>query len=206
MNIIDIHTHNIKSECSLISVTPAEYPNLTGGCFSVGIHPWYSDNVSDSDLSLLADVAMCKNIYAIGECGLDSLRGAAIKRQKQIFEYHIRLSEELSKPLIIHQVKTVDEIIFFRKKYSPSQRWLIHGFRGKPTMAEQLLKLGFDISFGPNFNTETMRIIPMKSLFLESDNSENFTKLLSYASKLYGVSENELRAVLLDNCNTFLHL
>ncbi len=73
-------------------------------------------------------------------------------------------------------------------------------------MAEQLLKLGFDISFGPNFNTETMRIIPMKSLFLESDDSENFTKLLSYASKLYGVSENELRAVLLDNCNTFLHL
>ena len=128
------------------------------------------------------------------------------KRQKQIFEYHIRLSEELSKPLIIHQVKTIDEIIFFRKKYSPSQRWLIHGFRGKPTMAEQLLKLGFDISFGPNFNTETMRIIPMKSLFLESDDSENFTKLLSYASKLYGVSEIELRAVLLDNCNTFLHL
>ena len=40
-------------------------------------------------------------VKAIGETGLDKLRGATIERQTELLIHHIALSEELHKPLCI---------------------------------------------------------------------------------------------------------
>lgn len=137
MRIVDIHTHNSNADNALISVAPQKLPLHSLSCYSVGLHPWDTTSVTDSDLEALKTAALQNNVYAIGECGIDKLRGASIEIQKKIFEYHIQLSEDICKPLIIHQVKSLDEIFFYRKKYSPSQRWLIHGFRGNLLTAKQ---------------------------------------------------------------------
>lgn len=204
MKIIDIHTHNISSTNSLISVTPEQTELLPDLFYSVGLHPWESKTISSQHLEKLQDISAQPNVYAIGECGLDKLKGAPIETQKEIFEFHIRLSEKLCKPLIIHQVKSIDEIIFFKKKYSPVQRWLIHGFRGNPITASQLLKFGIDLSFGANFSLESLQIIPMKSLFLESDASSDFPLLLSKVANLLDKSENEISNILSENIGRFL--
>ena len=146
------------------------------------------------------------NLYAIGECGIDKLRGASLEIQKKIFEYHIQLSEDLRKPLIIHQVKSLDEMFLYRKKYSPSQRWLIHGFRGNVITAKQLLKAGFEFSLGSKFVQEILQIIPMKSLFLESDDTSCFPSLLCEVAHLLSKSEQELVQILIENNSSFLNL
>jgi TatD DNase family protein len=206
MRIVDIHTHNVNAENALISVTPDMLPLHSTNCYSVGLHPWDTVSVTDSDLETLKTTAIQNNVYAIGECGIDKLRGASLEIQKKIFENHIRLSEDLCKPLIIHQVKSIDEIFFYRKKYSPSQRWLIHGFRGNIITAKQLLKVGIEFSLGSKFVADILQIITMKSLFLESDDSSCFPSLLCNVAHLLSMSEQDLEQQLVENNRSFLNL
>jgi TatD DNase family protein len=206
MRIVDIHTHNVNAENALISVAPDMLPLHSTNCYSVGLHPWDTVSVTDSDLETLKTTAIQNNVYAIGECGIDKLRGASLEIQKKIFENHIRLSEDLCKPLIIHQVKSIDEIFFYRKKYSPSQRWLIHGFRGNIITAKQLLKVGIEFSLGSKFVADILQIIPMKSLFLESDDSSCFPSLLRNVAHLLSRSVQDLEQQLVENNRSFLNL
>lgn len=206
MRIVDIHTHNVNAENALISVAPDMLPLHSTNCYSVGLHPWDTVSVTDSDLETLKTAALQNNVYAIGECGIDKLRGASIEIQKKIFEYHIQLSEDLCKPLIIHQVKSLDEMFFYRKKYSPSQRWLIHGFRGNLLTAKQLLKAEIEFSLGSKFVPEILQIMPMKSLFLESDDSLCFSALLCKVAKILNKSEQDLEQQLVENNHSFLNV
>lgn len=55
---------------------------------------------------------------------------------------------EAGKPLVIHLVKAVDELLKVKRDLRPSNPWIIHGFRGKAALAEEYLKHGFYLSFG----------------------------------------------------------
>ena len=75
----------------------------------------------------------------------------------------------IHKPLIIHQVKALQEILYLKKKFHPAQPWLIHGFRGKPELAQQLLATGIDLSFGVHYNEEAYALCPKERRFRETD-------------------------------------
>jgi TatD DNase family protein len=64
-----------------------------------------------------------------------------------------------------------NELFDLKKRCNPSVRWIIHGFRGKPQLAEQALKAGFDLSFGEKLNEQSVRITPLENLFVETDES-----------------------------------
>lgn len=93
--------------------------------------------------------------------------------QIEAFRTQIELSEEYHKPLIIHCVRCFDTLIQLHKKYNPQQQWIVHGFRGKPQLALQLMKHGMQLSFGLNFNPETVKTVIASgaSYFLETDDS-----------------------------------
>ena len=100
-----------------------------------GIHPWQADKAFGvPDLS---------GKLAIGECGLDALRGPSLEVQEEVFRGQIALSERLGKPLIIHCVKALDRLLKVQKTPIPSQKWMFHGFRGKPQQLRSLLDAGF---------------------------------------------------------------
>ena len=170
MRFIDIHTH-----------TPGDnnrHAILDSDCYihdksiSLGIHPWHITDCWQQQIAAIEESATKENVIAIGECGLDKLKSPAnIELQKEIFRAHAILSEQFKKPLIIHCVKAYDELIAIHKELSPSQAWIIHGFRGKPQQTEQLIKAGFYISLGEKFNPDSARIIPADRLFIESDES-----------------------------------
>ena len=143
-----------------------------GGFFSVGIHPWYLHNISAEDISLLELLCSDKRVVLIGECGIDKNSTFSAEMQIPVFEKQILISERISKPLIVHCVGSFNELFVLRKKHQPTQRWIIHGFRGKPQLAEQILQSGCDISFGEKFNPESVRIVPFERLFIETDQSE----------------------------------
>lgn len=170
MSFIDIHTHNS---------TPAEHTIYNCGTsytadrsISVGIHPWHINDNWKSEFTAIAEYAKADNVVAIGECGFDTLKSpATIELQEEILKAHILLSEELQKPLIIHCVKAYDRLIALHKDMKPQQAWILHGFRGKPQQAVQLIRAGLYISLGEKFNTESAKVIPMEKLFIESDES-----------------------------------
>lgn len=171
MCLIDLHTHNIH--CGHRAILNCGAEELAGHACSVGIHPWYITDDWHNIFDGLSSVATNKNVVAIGECGFDFVKSpASLEVQRHVFEAHVRLSEAIDKPLIVHSVKGMEELIKASKNSRHKEAWIIHGFRGKPEQAKQLLVAGFYISFGANFNEESIAITPLERLFIESDESK----------------------------------
>ncbi len=179
MELYDVHTHQILLEDTddpyhscILDVYPLEFEvakeSYNRHAFSCGIHPWYSEG-SENQLAYLKEIISNPRIVAIGETGLDKLKGPSYDIQIPVFKEHIALSEKLGKPLIIHCVKAWEELIQVRKEISPKQPWIIHGYRGKPELTQRLINEGFLFSVGDDINVESMEIIPIESLFCETD-------------------------------------
>ena len=66
-------------------------------------------------------------------------------------------------------VKSMDWLFDAMKEMKPRVPWIIHGFRGKPESAKQLLNAGLYLSFGEKYNVEALRVTPLDRLFLETD-------------------------------------
>ena len=66
-------------------------------------------------------------------------------------------------------MKAFDTLIALRRKWKPAQPWIIHGFRGKPQQAGQLLHEGITISFGTKHNPATLQTLAPGLCFFESD-------------------------------------
>ncbi|MDR1517234.1 MAG: TatD family hydrolase [Dysgonamonadaceae bacterium] len=182
MELYDIHTHQILLEDNddpyhscILDVYPLEFEvakeSYNRHSFSCGIHPWHAED-SENQMLYLAEIASDPRIIAIGETGLDKLKGPSYDLQIPVFKKHIELSENLGKPVIVHCVKAWDELIRVYKETNPTQPWIIHGFRGKPELAKHLVKEGFLFSFGEDINVESMQFIPTKSMFCETDDAE----------------------------------
>ena len=153
MCYIDFHTHQIPDRQDVVAVVD--------GRDTWGLHPWRAD-----ERFVVPDLS---GKLAIGECGLDGLRGPAMERQEEVFVRQIRLSEELGKPLIIHCVKALERLLALRKELKPKQSWMLHGFRGKPQHLRSRLDAGLFVSFGPQHNEESLRLCPADRLLLETD-------------------------------------
>jgi len=174
---IDIHTHQSGDSAhpSILNLTFAEAESIFSsdekGLFSVGFHPWQVDEFSVEWLQKLKKWAKDKRCVMVGECGLDKNSKASLETQISVFEKQITLSEEIQKPLIIHCVGCFNELFALKKQINPRQKWIIHGFRGKPELAKQALKAGFELSFGEHFNPESISLTPIDRLFIETDES-----------------------------------
>ena len=141
------------------------------GLYSVGFHPWYADTFSDELLNTMTEWLKDDRFVAVGECGLDKNSKVSIEEQLMVFDQQIKLSEKIHKPLIIHCVGCFNELFELKKRLHPLQKWIIHGFRGKPELAKQVIKAGCGLSFGEHFNEESVRITPIEQLFIETDES-----------------------------------
>ena len=175
--LVDIHTHKSTNSnfpaIQNISLAETEkvFSTVDSGIFSAGIHPWVAHKFSDNEFSELRKWLTDSRFVAVGECGLDKNSEATLETQIVVFKKHIILSEEFQKPLIIHCVGCFNELIMLRKEMNPLQLWIIHGFRGKPELAQQMLKSGCALSFGEHFNENSVRITPIDKLFVETDES-----------------------------------
>lgn len=171
MTIIDSHTHNSQAHNAVIACDPIQFSPTDGTLYSVGIHPWNTTQEITGMLAALDTVARHRQVVAIGETGLDALRGATLDVQLALFKHHIELAKSTGKPLIIHMVRTMQQVL---KAWHESQQtvpWVIHGMRGKPQVAQQLLTAGFYLSFGPRFNPDTVALVPPSRLLIETDDS-----------------------------------
>ena len=172
--ILDIHTHK-KAPYPEGVISLREIVEVPDGnqLYSIGIHPWdTAEVISEETFKKLDEIALNPNIVAIGEAGIDPGKGAPMYRQLQIFRRQVEISESRGKPLIIHSVKSADIILGLKRDLNPKQKWIIHGFRGKPQLASQLTEKGIMLSFGGKFNPDTVAAMPGNMLFAETDESD----------------------------------
>ena len=160
---------------------------------SIGIHPWYIPQNYEQAIAEVKTIAQKENILAIGECGIDKLCETPIELQIKLFKAQIEISEVEKKPLIIHCVKSYNEIVELKNKIHPTQTWIIHGFRGKPQTATMLINAGIILSIGEKYNPETIKNIPINKILIESDESRlPIEKIYENIAKTRGIDVGEL--------------
>lgn len=193
---VDVHTHDRRASAdgAIVCITPRESAEGPAR-YSCGIHPWDAATATDSDFRALEQLCASPACVAVGECGLDTkhrptptespsqahllaqqqhcaespTREQLLAVQTPVFRRQIELSERLGKPLIIHCVGAVDELLALRRELRPRQPWIFHGFRGKPQQARQLTDHGIYLSLGPRSNPAVPATIPASFLLHESD-------------------------------------
>lgn len=174
---VDIHTHNFSESkypaIRNLNFSEADelFSSTEKGLFSVGFHPWFDNEYSTESLAKLKKWGNDNRMAAIGECGLDKNSKVLLEKQVLIFEKQILLSESVKKPLIIHCVGCFNELFELKKRIKPLQLWIIHGFRGRPELTNQALRVGCYLSYGEHFNIEGVRITPIDKLLIETDES-----------------------------------
>lgn len=225
MELLDIHTHRTPPPAdALLSVTLPLPPDATldrlsdGSPVALGLHPWQTAgfNTPEDASALLAELAYLAatpQVIAIGEAGLDPLRGAPLPVQESIFRSQIALSETTGKPLIIHLVRAWDQFLKIRRDTAPRQPWILHGFRGKPRVLEMLLRERHSAStsgsspYGPlyfsvghRFNPCSLPLIPADRLLIETDDSPPaIGDILGSVSSTLGMAPADLRRQLVAN-------
>ena len=150
---------------------------------TVGLHP------TDNDLSLadglidreIATFAREDKVVAIGECGLEyvnvSLEGIAL--QKEIFERHIALANEVGKPLMLHVRNPKSGGSAYRDaisilKAKAKVRANFHFFAGTLEDLKSILDIGDTVSFTGVITftrdyDEIVRYVPLDCVMSETD-------------------------------------
>ncbi len=183
LKFIDIHTHTEESSESLLQIINLnlESPCPKQGFYSYGIHPWALDNAdfqAEKALQTLEEKLKLPQVLALGEAGLDKMHRASYERQIELFERQIELSEALQKPMILHDVRSHNEIIALRKKHKAQQPWIVHGFSGTEQDIKQLIGQGIYLSVGESLLhlerkiRKSFKFIDLDYLFLETDMAE----------------------------------
>lgn len=212
MHFINIHTHTFSQSDEVLAIKSFSFGNddlstiPTNQPIAVGFHPWYTkeENLA-SLLPGLIEFATHKNVWFIGECGLDKLQGESMTNQLKVFEVQILLAQQLQKPLIIHCVKAFDELMAIKKNLHISVPMLVHGFNKSEQLGKQLLKLGFHLSFGKailNSGSAAAKLLAaLPHFFLETDDADvEIEEIYTAAANLKKCSVAELKARIFADC------
>ena len=198
--ITNFHSHDINAQQALISVDVDEFNPQYGKVYSVGIHPWNIDDDWQDKVKRLEQVAQHPLVVAIGETGLDSLKGPSLDVQEQVMQAHINIAAAAGKPLIIHCVRTSQQVLKLWRDnpHAHNVAWVIHGLRGNENVARELLNAGFYLSFGAKFNEASVASTPLDHLLVETDDepSESISEVLKSIAQAKQYSMWRLRRIV----------
>lgn len=211
MQFINIHTHSDSYRENVTSIFN-QYPLSfidNAHLFSIGIHPWYIDEVNfEKEMEIIEQKIQHPNCVAIGECGLDKRRETSLDLQLKVFEKQLLLAQKHQLPVIIHCVAAFQELILLKKKLKIITPLVIHGFSKNIKLAQQLIEEGFYISFGKylvkNPELETVfTSIPENRFFLETDTiEEEIEQVYLLAAKYKNIDVVTLQQIVTKNFNT----
>ena len=201
MNLFNFHHHTLGNFYGIYNLELGE--KVPESYFSVGIHPKDIDENWEKHFEAFKKISLQDNCLAIGECGLDALIDIDANLQKTVFERQILWANEIQKPVIIHCVKWFQELIPFQKLAEVPL--IIHGFNKKKSVADEMLKHGFFLSFGKSvlYNLSLQSIlkeIPIDKIFLETDDTDfDIAELYQKVSEIKEISLEELQKKISEN-------
>ncbi|RDV27417.1 YchF/TatD family DNA exonuclease [Alteromonas aestuariivivens] len=151
----------------------AEYKDVSVSC---GVHPLHQEDACS--YAELLEKAAHPSVVAVGETGLDYFYSSDTREvQRQSFIDHIRVANELNKPLIIHTRDAKQDTIDLLKEHkAPTTGGVLHCFTEDLEMAQAAMELGFYISISGivTFHSasalrEVVKAVPLERLLIETD-------------------------------------
>jgi len=209
-SFINIHTHrkpqiakefvvrNAYLGCSADTISNLPY------AVSVGLHPWHLHTMTVTECAdRLIELAALEKVWAIGEIGLDKAIETPMSKQIAYFEAQLDIARAVQKPIIIHAVRTYQELLPYLKKTRIP--FIFHQFAGNKQQAAELLKYPCFLSFGKNLtepkSSEAFQSTPNHQIFLETDTTAQFRidDIYKLAAELKDIDIDELKSIVFHN-------
>ena len=136
----------------------AEFPHVYA---AVGLHPENCHDFQPEQIERLRQLARREKVVAIGEIGLDYYWEENPPRalQQEVLRRQLALAEELKLPVIFHDREAHGDSLAIVREF-PAVRGVFHCFSGSVEMAEELLKLGWMLSFNGAITFKNARKAP----------------------------------------------
>ena len=107
------------------------------------------------------------------------------------------IAERVQKPLLLHCVRSANEIIKLKKEIKPKMPWVIHGFNSNVVTGCELIRHGLYISIGVDLLKDISNAfnflpeIPLDRLFFETGDGD------LHVEKIYQKAASKLDIELL---------
>lgn len=195
----------------LNSAIPADWEDLNSAAKEnknikafYGVHPWYVEELPDTWEVDLRNYLKCSST-AVGEIGLDKAKkDIDFNKQKDIFQRQVKIAKEMKKSISIHCVRAWGTLIdILREEKITDSSVMVHGFNGSQETLDILIEMDIFISVS---NLKFIDKIPLKNLFLETDNpynNINIRKLYLDAANTMEISEDKLIKQVWENGKVF---
>lgn len=148
---------------------------------SVGVHPHDAAEVTEKMAGELAELAKHPRVVAIGEIGFDTHYedGPDMATQEYAFTKQVEIAKTFDLPLIVHsrdaEVETVQALRDAVKGWRKGPG-VVHCFTGSQQFADDILALGFSISFTATITypkndalREVVKNVSLERLMVETD-------------------------------------
>lgn len=192
---------------------------------ALGIHPWFSDDVSEPDFQSLEQTLQARPAAWVGEIGLDfydktepPARRAA---QIQAFQAQLALAQQYRRPIILHNLRATAAVVQAIQSAKFTQGGIAHAFSGSLEEARLLMQRGFKIGIGSlllNPRAKKARIaaqqLPLDALLLETDSPfgqpenqntpANVLRVAQIVAELRGMALDELAGACEQNLAALL--
>lgn len=198
---------------------------------AVGVHP-HDAKLFDNDAARRLERLALESprVIAWGEIGLDYHYDHSPREvQREVFRRQLRIALRLGLPVIIHSREADEETVaILREEMSGSKRrGIMHCFGGSLRMAEDVLELGFMISFAGNVTfkkaedlRQVARRVPLDRLLAETDcpyltpvpfrgrrnEPARVREVAAGLAELHGLEPEELGRITTENFSRFFNL
>ncbi|MFQ5771486.1 MAG: TatD family hydrolase [bacterium] len=174
-NVKKIITIGIDLETCRKAIALAE--KYDGLYAAVAIHPNDATKFNDRVVAEVKELSRHPKVVAIGEIGLDFYRNrSTAEMQKQAFYQQLKLAKEVDLPIIIHNRQAGREILdVLQLEGTEGLTGVFHCFSENKMIAEEILQVGFHISFTGNLTFKKSELpavaqsVPLNRLLLETD-------------------------------------
>ena len=210
---LDFHTHSMRhaERDDVVEIVSLHMGQDKGhDYFTVGLHPWWTEQpVTPGQKKELEALLSDPKCIAMGEMGLDNLKGPAMELQMDILRSQLIIADELGKPVIIHCVRAFGQLSEIKKEFPGIEKWCVHGYGRHATLARQLIDQGFYLSLMPGLPpakyTELFESLPPDRLFLETDSMPGVTIVDVYTeiAQLTGMEVASLQQQMNSNARSF---
>ncbi len=198
---------------------------------AVGIHPTDGQSLPDAEAALRETEELLRDpmsrAVVLGEIGLDyHYPDTDRKKQKELFDAQLSMSVRLGLPIAVHDRDAHGDVMDMLRAH-PQAYGVLHSFSGSPEMAEELVRMGYYISFSGTLTfknarrtVECAQCVPRERILIETDapylcphphrGELNHSGRLSYTcarlAELLGIREEEAAALTADNARRLFRL
>ena len=198
---------------------------------AVGIHPSDTRFIDDMDAALgeIRAILLDKSnkCVCLGEIGLDYHYPDTDKdKQMRYFVAQMEMARELNMPVCIHDRESHADVMEVIRSF-PDVKGVLHSFSGSAEMAEELVRLGWMISFSGTLTftnarkpKEAAARIPHSSVMIETDcpylaphpkrgtlnHSGNLEYTNAVLAAIWGITPEECAAITEQNARRFFNI